>query len=120
MAGNTFIITSDILNRVAAEVGMQPVAAPLESQDPFFVQLRYLLNTAGEELMQAYPWEQLVRSTNITTQAGDTGAYPLPTDFGHITNQTAWDNTNRIQLGGPLSASEWTRLRGRDLASSTI
>ena len=120
MAGNTNVIASDILNRVAAEVGMQPVAAPLESQDPFFVQLRYLLNTAGEELMQAFPWEQLVRSYTILTQAGDTGAYALPDDFGHITNQTAWDNTNRIQLGGPLSASEWTRLRGRDLASSTI
>lgn len=120
MAGKTNVIASEILNRVAAEVGMQPVVAPLESQDPFFVQLRYLLNTAGEELMQAFPWEQLVRSHTIVTQAGDDGIYDLPDDFGYILNQSAWDNTNNVPMGGPLSASEWTYLKGRDLASNTL
>lgn len=120
MAGKTNIIASEILNRVAAEVGIAPVTAPLESQDPTFIKLRYLLNTAGEELMQAFPWEQLIRSHTITTQAGDTGVYDLPDDYGYITNDSAWDNTNHIRLGGPLSASEWTFLKGRDLASNTL
>ena len=120
MAGNTQIIASEILNRVAAEVGIAPVTAPLESTDPFFVQLRYLLNTAGEELMHAYPWEMLVRSHQIVTVDGDTGEYDMPADFGYILNQTEWDRTNNVPMGGPLSPSDWTYLQGRGLASNTL
>ena len=120
MAGQTNIIAEKILNRVAAEVGIAPVDSPLESPDPFFIQLRYLLNTAGEELMQAYPWERLVKTHQIVTASGDTGVYDLPSDFGYILNQTEWDRTNNVPMGGPLSASEWTYLKGRDLASNTL
>jgi hypothetical protein len=120
MAGNTGIVANEILNRVAAEVGIAPVSSPMASQDPFFIQLRYLLNTAGEELMQAYPWEKLVRSHQIITADGDSGEYDMPDDFGYILNQTEWDRTNNIALGGPLSAQEWTYLKGRDLASNTL
>ena len=120
MAGKTNIIATDILNRVAAEVGIAPILDPLASQDPFFIQLRYLLNTAGEELMQAYPWELLVRSHQIVTADGDSGEYDLPDDFGYILNQTEWDRTNNVPMGGPLSPSEWTYLKGRDLASNTL
>jgi hypothetical protein len=120
MAGNTLIIASEILNRVAAEVGIAPIEAPLASQDPFFIQLRYLLNTAGEELMQAYPWELLTRSHAISTLEGDSGEYDMPDDFGYILNQTEWDNTNNVPMGGPLSPQEWTYLKGRDLASNTL
>jgi hypothetical protein len=120
MAGKTQIIAAEILNRVAAEVGIAPVTAPLSSADPFFIQLRYLLNTAGEELMQAYPWEQLTRSYQVITQTGDSGEYDMPSDFGYILNQTEWDRTNNVPMGGPLSPSEWTYLKGRDLASNTL
>lgn len=120
MAFSTLMIAEDILNRVAAEVGIQPVSDPYASQDPFFIQLRYLLNIAGEELMQAYPWETLVRTHSITTQVGDSGEYAMPSDFGYILNQTSWDNTNNVPMGGPLSAQDWTYLKGRDLASNTL
>jgi len=120
MAGNTGIMANEILNRVAAEVGIAPITDPIASTDPFFIQLRYLLNTAGEELMQAYPWEKLVRTHQIVTEAGDTGEYDMPDDFGYILNQTEWDRTNNIAMGGPLSAAEWTYLKGRDLASNTL
>ena len=120
MAFSTLMNASDILNRVAAEVGIQPVADPYASQDPFFIQLQYLLNIAGEELMQAYPWEVLVKSHSITTQVGDSGEYSMPADFGYLLNQTSWDNTNRVPMGGPLSAQDWTYLKGRDLASNTL
>ena len=120
MAGNTYIIANDILNRVAAEVGIAPIADPMASVDPFFIQLRYLLNTAGEELMQAYPWERLIKAHQIIVADGDTGEYDMPADFGYIINQTEWDRTNNVPMGGPLSAQEWTYLKGRDLASNTL
>lgn len=120
MGINTTIIAEKILNRVAAEVGIAPIESPFASLDPFFVQLRFLLNTAGEELMQAYPWELLVKEHQIITAAGDDGAYDMPTDFGYVLNQTEWDHTNNIAMGGPLSAQDWTYLKGRDLASNTL
>ena len=120
MAGNTQIQTNAILNRVAAEVGIAPILDPISSQDPFFIQLRYLLNTAGEELSQAYPWELLTRSFQVITQTGDTGEYDMPEDFNYIINQTEWDRTNNVPMGGPLSPQDWTYLKGRDLASNTL
>ena len=120
MAGNTQIQANAILNRVAAEVGIAPVLDPISSQDPFFIQLRYLLNTAGEELSQAYPWELLTRSFQVVTQDGDTGEYNMPEDFNYIINQTEWDRTNNVPMGGPLSPQDWTYLKGRDLASNTL
>ncbi len=120
MAGNTLITATNILNRVAAEVGIAPVSDPIASQDPFFVQLRYLLNTAGEELMQAYPWELLTKTYRIQTVDGDTGVYDMPSDYGYILNQTQWDRSKNVPLGGPLSPQEWTYLKGRDLASNTL
>ena len=109
-----------IINRVAAEIGLLPLADPVASVDPAFQQMRYLLNSAGEELIQAYPWELLQRSESFTTQATDSGDYPLPADFSQMINQTGWDRSNNVPLQGPLSAQEWTYLLGRDLVTSTI
>lgn len=119
MALTTIITANEILNRAAAEVGKAPVLDPYASADEVFQQMQYLLNTAGEELMQAYPWEFLVRSHQITTVEGQT-TYPLPDDFGYMINQTGWEKSQNIALGGPLSAQEWTYLKGRDLASNTL
>jgi len=51
---------------------------------------------------------------------GDSGKYELPDDFAYMINQTGWDRTNNVMIGGPLSAQEWTYLKGRDLVSQTI
>lgn len=111
---------NDILNRVAAEVGLTPVADPWGSSKQEFEQMRYLLNIAGEELCQLYPWEILVRSHQIVTQPGDTGNYELPSDFLYMINQTGWERQENVPLFGPLSAQDWTYLLGRDLVSQTI
>ena len=110
----------NILNRIAAEVGIAPVADPFASDDPQFQQMTWLLNTAGEELLIQFPWEQLQNKHQVTTAAGDTGDYPLPEDFAYMINQTGWDRTNNVPLFGPLSPQDWTYLLGRDLVSSTI
>ena len=120
MALTTIISANDIVNRAAAEVGLAPVEDTYASLDPKFIQLRFLLNTAGEELMQAFAWEFLVREHQITTQQGDTGVYDLPADFGYMINQTGWERKENVPLGGPLSGQDWTYLKGRDLAQNTL
>lgn len=119
MALTTIITATEILNRAAAEVGIAPVVDPYSDQGQIFQQMTYLLNTAGEELMQAYPWEFLVREHQFTTVQGQS-VYPLPADFGYMINQTGWERSENIPLGGPLSAQDWTYLKGRNLAQNTL
>lgn len=120
MALSTTTTANDILNRAAAEVGIAPVVDPYASQDPVFIQMQYLLNTAGEELCFAHQWEFLTKEHQILTVDTDTGSYPLPDDFGYMINQTGWERAENVPLGGPLSAQDWTYLKGRDLASTTL
>lgn len=111
---------NDILNRVAAEVGLEPVSDPYGSAQQDFKQMTYLLNICGEELSQLYPWEFLVREHQITTSSTDSGDYPLPDDFLYMINQTGWERAENVPLFGPLSPQDWQYLLGRDLVDKTI
>ena len=117
MSASTEIIASDILNRVAAEVGIAPVADPFASNDPVFVQLRYLLNTAGEELMQAFQWQRLVNTHTFVT-TGLSGAYALPADFGRIINQTCWDLSNNRAVYSAVTPQQWAAYEGSSANNS--
>lgn len=120
MSLNNTTNAANVINRAAVEMGFTPQADPYAGTDEVFTQLTYLLNTAGEELALAYPWEFLNKSHQFTTADTDTGDYDLPADFGYMLNQTGWEHTNRVPLAGPLSAQSWTYLNGRKLASQTI
>ena len=115
-----FKTINSIVNQVALETGIPKQADIFASNDPATAQLIALSNACGYELLQDEAWEGLVRIHEFTTGVGDDGKYDLPTDFAYIINQTAWDRTNNVVLGGPLSAQEWEYLQGRDLVSSTI
>jgi len=117
---STITTANNIINQVAAEIGLEPSTDPYASLDPAFIQMRYLLNTCGQELTQSYKWELLNRVANIVTAEGDTGDYPLPDDFYYIINQTGWERSENVPLLGPLSAQDWQYLLGRDLVSQTI
>ena len=122
MATTTILSANEILNRVAAEVGVQPVTDPYSSTDPSFIKMRYLINIAGEELTQAHNWEFMNKTHTFTTDAATypTGEYPLPADFGSMINQTGWEQSQRVPLGGPLTSQDWAYLEGRNFSDSTI
>jgi len=92
----------------------------MSSADESFIQLRGLLNAAGQELVDLHPWQGLNREFKLTTAEGDTGSYDLPEDFSYMIDQTGWDQSNRVAIGGPLSAQDWSYLEGRDLVSQSI
>lgn len=111
---------NDVINRVAVEIGLNKDVDPVGSSDEAFVQLRGLLDSAGQELVRLHSWQIMTRNFNFTTQAGDTGVYDLPDDFSYMIDQTGWDRTNRVAIGGPLSSQDWAYLEGRDLVSQSI
>ena len=120
MAVNRFVTNNDIINRVAVEVGLTPVADVFATGDPAFRQLGYLLTTAVQELLQLYPWQILTRTYNHVTGEDEEGVLDLPDDFAYMIDQTGWERSENVPLLGPLSPQTYTYLLGRDLVSSTI
>lgn len=110
----------DIINRASVEVGLLKVADPVASTKEGFVQMTELLNSCGQEMVELNEWQILQKPFLIVTQEGDTGTYDLPDDFDRMINQTGWDQTNRVSIGGPLSPQDWSYLEGRDLVSQSI
>lgn len=115
-----YLSVDDIINRAAVEAGLLPSSSPVTDTDEAFIQLVGLLNSAGQELCELHPWQSLVKEYSITTTGNDDGTYNLPDDFNYMIDQTGWDRTNRVAIGGPLSAQDWTYLVGRDLVSQSI
>jgi len=110
---------NDIINRVAIEVGLLPVTDPVGSANEGFRQLKGLLDSAGQELVELFQWQVLQKTHSFTTD-GIASTYDLPDDFCYMIDQTGWDLANEIPLGGPLSPQVWSYLYGRNLSGQTI
>lgn len=111
MTGTIRASANDILNQVGVEIGLDPVTDPFSSSDQTYRQMTYLINTAGEELSQAYPWEFLTKEHTIVTTGADSGTYNLPDDFLYLINQTGWNRSDTRPLTGPLSPQAWQYLQ---------
>ena len=113
-----FHTAKQIINRVAAEVGLDEAADPLGSTDKNMIRLKHLLNTAGADLVMLNPWAILRMEATITTDGSE--SYDLPSDFAYKTDQTGWNRTDDLPLAGPLTAQEWSFILGRGLGASTL
>jgi hypothetical protein len=111
---------NDVISQAALEVGLIPIPDPVASSTDEYVQLTGVLTSAGRELVELHAWQALMRPFEVMTAATDTGTYDLPEDFAYMIDQTGWDKSNRVAIGGPLSAQDWSYLEGRDLVSQSI
>jgi hypothetical protein len=122
-----YTTVNEIINRVAAAVGLTPVSDPFNSNDDNFIQMLYLLDNAGQDLIYENVWQRLVKDWSITTDSTVTtptdqslGQYALPADFAYLVNDTGWDTSNQLPLGGPLSNQDFAHLKGRGLSDQTV
>lgn len=111
---------NDIVNRAALEVGLSSNTDPFTSLDDTYIQLMGLLNGCGQELVELHAWQILKKQYRVVTTAVDTGSYALPDNFSYMIDQTGWELSNSVPVGGPLSSQDWAYLRGRDLVSQSI
>lgn len=100
-----------ILNQVASELGLNTASTIVGATDVQTIQFLSLLNSAGNELLLYYPWEQLHKEWVFDTEV-DKGEYTLPDDWSYAIDQTQWDRTDHWPLLGPKSAQEWAWLKG--------
>jgi hypothetical protein len=89
-----FIDANTVINRAAVEVGLPTASDPVSSQSDDYAQLTVLLNSAGQELVELNPWQNLVSVFTLVTEDGDSG----------------WNQTNLFPVSGPLSAQQWSLL----------
>jgi hypothetical protein len=101
----------NLLNQIAGELGLPKVNTLSGLVDVQSSQLLALLNSAGNELMLYYPWEQFVKEWEFVTELNKSD-YELPDDYNYFRDQTQWDRTNHWPLLGPKSAQEWAWLKG--------
>lgn len=107
-----WVTAGEVVNDAAVEIGLSESADPFASTDANTIQMCRLLKSCGRELVQARNWTYLRKEHTFTTVQG-TSAYDLPTDFFRMYDQSGWNRTNRLPLGGPLSPQEWQYLKAR-------
>jgi hypothetical protein len=106
MQGNAL----QIVRQAAMELGLPAPSELVTSQEETAIQMLGLLNSAGNELVHYYDWEFLLKTHDITSVAG-LAAYPAPTDYGRMLNQTLWDKNMRRPAYGPVSPQGWQILK---------
>ena len=109
MANDT---AGQIINDALVEVGLTAVTDPFAESDSNVVQMCTFLKSLGREVTHQHDWTILRKEATFTTVQG-TSTYALPSDFHEMYDQTGWNRTNRLPLGGPLSAQEWQYLKSR-------
>lgn len=105
-----------IVKQVAAELGLPQPTTLVGSTAVSDNQLIALMNSAGNELLLYYPWQQFKLQWEFTTTAAE--SYTLPTLWKYFVDQTQWDRTNHWPMLGPKSPQEWAWLKGGLLASA--
>lgn len=112
MAYPNFDTAGSIINDALVEVGLAPSSDPFADSDANVVQMCVLLKSLGREVGRLHNWTILRKEATFTTVQG-TSTYAIPDDFYEMYDQTGWNRTNRLPLGGPLSAQEWQYLKSR-------
>jgi hypothetical protein len=82
------------------------------STNPAIGQLCQLLKSVGRSLLREKQWTQLQSFWLFSTTANQ-GRYALPSDFDRAIDQTAWNRSTRLPMGGPLSPQAFEFLSSR-------
>jgi hypothetical protein len=100
----------DLINEVGVEVGLPKISDPFVSTDPQYQRLITLLNIAGNNLIDLYPWSRFTRILTIPLLSGQ-GSYDLPNDFLDIIPGTMWQpNVNLTPAYGSVTPQTWQML----------
>lgn len=105
-----------VFKQASGELGLPIPTSVASLTDVQSIQLLSLLNSAGNELMLYYPWEQFIKEWLFDT-VFDQGDYTLPADYNYFIDQTQWDKTDHWPLLGPKSAQEWSWLKNALVAA---
>ena len=102
-----------IVQDACNEIGLPQPSTVISNTDTTVRQMLALSNRSGKMLAQRNTWQELVKSTTITTLAAElqgTIETLLP-GFNWYLYQTMWNRDTRTQVWGPLYPAEWQFLK---------
>lgn len=102
-----------VVNDAQRRLNLTVSSSVAGSSDETAVQMLALLNQAGEELAEAYPWQVLVKEATFTTVATESqgSISTIAPGFFYILNNTIWNRSLRRPVFGALSPNEWQLLK---------
>jgi hypothetical protein len=94
-------------------IGIPKPAAVTSSTDTSVIQLLSVANQEGKSLVRSYPWNVITKEGSFTTAAAESqGAMTtIASDFGRFSNDTMWNRTTDRKYYGPITDSQWQRLK---------
>lgn len=106
-----------ICQDAASAVGFPRPSSIAGSSDETSRRLFRLANQEGKELARRHDWEVLIKEASFTTVATESqGALTtIASDFDRIVNGTMNDRTENEPVMGPLSSTEWQRLKADEV-----
>jgi hypothetical protein len=116
---NRLITLNTAVSDVMGELGLLAPQDVTASTDKNVIQMRFLANRVGLQLINEASWQILDKDWTITTD-GVTLDYPLPEDFDHFYQDASWNTTNRLPAIGSLTAQEWAQIQARNLGGTTF
>lgn len=104
---------------VAGELGFSQTNEVMASPVLLVNQIKQLAIAAGDELLDAYDWQRLLR-THVITTVGGQDLYDLPTDYHRMVNNTMWDTGGQLFVIGDVSPMSWQDISTRNVSPSSM
>lgn len=104
--------THDVIQQAGQELGLfsGDPGDPFSTSDGNVAQLLALLKRRGRLLVHENDWTHLRREFCVMPTGA---AQLLPPDFHDMVDQSGWNRTTRLPLGGPASEQTWQFLKAR-------
>jgi|TARA_R110000737_G_scaffold97017_1_gene131111 hypothetical protein len=101
-----------ICTDAADEIGIPQPATIINNSDPSVLQLLRSANREGKTLLK-YHWEVLKKEGSVTSLAAESQGLltAIETNFLRIANDTIYDRTSKFKIFGPLTDTQWQRLK---------
>lgn len=114
------LTVNQILTRVATAVGIGDgsVSDPFASNEKLYIQMKSLLQDAGDELVKLFDWEVLQKEESFTTNGAT--SYDFPTDFDRMIPGTHWNQATNLPVAGGLSPQDWQYVQSAGVVGTTI
>lgn len=116
---NRQITGYQIVKRALTVTGVPVPTSVAGSTDAIAIQAWALLTELGQEALSDFDWQVKTKTWTITTIPG-TKLYDFPEDLDKVIDQTAWNNTSRLPIIGPMTAQEWAYLVARQMGGTTL
>lgn len=99
-----------VIQTATKELGLPVPTTVINNSDATVKQLLALAEREGKEVRTRWKWPQLNREFTFTL-VNNQANYAFNDDYDYQASETHWDRTNKRELFGPMSESEWQVLK---------